>query len=67
MKDPDAEKIGGSANRRSFITKGLLAGTATLGAGLLATKARAGSDEDLARPLTTGDTAIRRVSSAPTK
>jgi hypothetical protein len=64
VKDPDVETIKGPANRRSFITKGLLAGTATLGAGLLATKAGADSDEDFARALTTGDIAILRFLAA---
>src|SRR3984885_6068141 len=48
------DKLLRPANRRSFIKKGLLAGTATVGAGLIASKAASGS-QSLA---TRGDIAI---------
>ncbi len=42
MKDPGADKLTRPTNRRSFMKKGLLAGTATVGAGLIASKAASG-------------------------
>lgn len=55
MKDRIADKFEFSTNRRSFMKKGLLAGTATMGTGLLAN--RPASGQTLKAP-TTGDIAI---------
>ena len=54
MNNLGTDKLLRPANRRSFIKKGLLAGTATVGAGLIASKAASGS-QSLA---TRGDIAI---------
>jgi hypothetical protein len=42
LKDPCADKLSRPTNRRSFMKKGLLAGTATVGAGLIASKSASG-------------------------
>jgi hypothetical protein len=51
------------ANRRSFIKKGLAAGTATLAAGMLASSS-SGKDEDQGGKLSKGDAAILRFLAA---
>ena len=53
MNNLSADKSLRPANRRSFIKKGLLAGTATVGAGLIASKAASGESR-----ATRGDIAI---------
>ncbi len=64
MKNP-ANNLGGAANRRSFMKKGLAAGTGALGAGLmvggvpLLARDRDGDDE-----LTRGDVAVLRLLAA---
>jgi hypothetical protein len=54
LKDLDAGKSQNPTNRRSFIRRGLLAGSATVGAGLMASNAALGES----RRLTRGDIAI---------
>ncbi len=53
------------ANRRSFLKRGLVAGTAGVGAGLLANAVPAfGQDEAARKPITRGDAAILRFLAA---
>ena len=56
MKELSEVTLQRATNRRSFVKKGLLAGTATVGAGLLASKAASGQ-EAVSAP-TAGDIAI---------
>jgi hypothetical protein len=51
-----ADKLKRRTDRRSFMKKGLLAGTATVGAGLLASNTASGQESTL--PPTSGDIAI---------
>jgi hypothetical protein len=60
LKDLGTEKSTRATNRRSFVTKGLLAGTATVGAGLIASKAASGQPSAPTR----GDIAILRFLAA---
>ena len=62
MKDLVADNLKRSSNRRSFMKKGLLAGTATVGAGLLASKSASGAGST--QPATPGDIAILRLLAA---
>src|SRR5713226_4063286 len=52
------------ANRRSFIKKGIVAGVATLGAGVLADGLTAFGDDEGGRGITKGDAAILRFLAA---
>jgi hypothetical protein len=61
LKAIDADKSKGLANRRSFLRKGLAAGTATVGAGLLASKLASGQ---VFTKHTRGDIAILRFLAA---
>ncbi len=61
MNDLGADKLAGPANRRSFMKQGLLAGTATVGAGLIASQAASGQPS---MPPTRGDIAILRFLAA---
>jgi len=60
--DPSTDKLKAPANRRSFLRRGLIASTATLGAGLLASKT--GLAERGMRGPTRGDIAILRLLAA---
>src|SRR5271163_4603214 len=62
LKDLVADNLKRSSNRRSFMNKGLLAGTATVGAGLLASKSASGAGST--QPATPGDIAILRLLAA---
>jgi hypothetical protein len=56
LKDLTADKLQVATDRRSFMKKSLLAGTATVGAGLLASKVASGQSVTI--PPTPGDIAI---------
>ena len=58
MKDLGADTLQRPANRRSFMKKSLLAGTATVGAGLIAAKTASGQTSGRTLPPTRGDIAI---------
>jgi hypothetical protein len=63
----ESNVVKGAANRRSFLKKGLAAGTATVGAGLLAggsPRFAADVDDDEGGQLTQGDAAILRFLAA---
>jgi hypothetical protein len=61
LKVPGANELTRPANRRAFIKKSLLAGTATMGAGLIASKSAPGQ---AFRSPSTGDIAILRFLAA---
>jgi Ferritin-like domain len=57
----NVDSLNGGASRRSFLTKGIAAGTATVGAGLLGNRLALGAqeiDDDDSGELTRGDAAI---------
>ena len=58
MKDLSVDKLQRPTNRRSFMKKSLLAGTATVGAGLIAAKTASGQTSGRTLPPTRGDIAI---------
>jgi hypothetical protein len=58
LKDMAAGTLQRPTNRRSFMTKSLLAGTATVGAGLIAAKTASGQTTGRTEPPTRGDIAI---------
>jgi hypothetical protein len=58
LKDLGADTLQRPTNRRSFMTKSLLAGTATVGAGLIAAKTASGQNSSHTQPPTRGDIAI---------
>jgi hypothetical protein len=60
--DLSADKLKRQTDRRSFMKKGLLAGTATVGAGLIASNAASG--QEFTFPPTPGDIAILRLLAA---
>jgi hypothetical protein len=58
LKDLSVDKLQRPTNRRSFMKKSLLAGTATVGAGLIAAKTASGQTLGQPHPPTRGDIAI---------
>src|SRR5580692_9460891 len=58
LKDLGAGKLQRPTNRRSFMKKSFLAGTATVGAGLIAAKTASGQTTSRTEPPTRGDIAI---------
>lgn len=63
MKEP-VDELKRGTNRRSFIKKGMLAGVATLGTGVLANSVIAFGDDDDGPDITEGDIAILRFLNA---
>lgn len=61
MKDLRESKLEHGASRRAFIQKGLVAGTAVVGAGLVSTQKASGQ---IVTPPTPGDVAILRFLAA---
>ena len=58
LKDLGASKLQRPTDRRAFMKKTLLAGTATVGAGLMAAKTASGQTSGHIQPPTRGDIAI---------